>query len=128
MKSPFTLGNVDRLQRKVDRAARLHRLGLILFVLACVIVTLPRADLPAWASMAGLGATLLGFAIKAAGTTVLLVEQDVNQALSVADRVYCLLEGRISLSGEPGALTKEQITDAYFGLHGLDGIRSGRRP
>ena len=66
-------------------------------------------------------------AIKAAGTTVLLVEQDVNQALSVADRVYCLLEGRISLTGEPAALTKEQITDAYFGLHGIDGIRSGRR-
>jgi branched-chain amino acid transport system ATP-binding protein len=67
-------------------------------------------------------------AIKAAGTTVLLVEQDVNQALSVADRVYCLLEGRISLTGESGELTKEQITDAYFGLHGLDGVRSGRRP
>ncbi len=67
-------------------------------------------------------------AIKAAGTTVLLVEQDVNQALSVADRVYCLLEGRISLTGKPGELTKEQITDAYFGLHGLDGVRSGRRP
>ena len=67
-------------------------------------------------------------AIKAAGTTMLLVEQDVNQALAVADRVYCLLEGRISLTGEPGELTKEQITDAYFGLHGLDGIRTGRRP
>jgi branched-chain amino acid transport system ATP-binding protein len=67
-------------------------------------------------------------AIKAAGTTVLLVEQDVNQALSVADRVYCLLEGRIALTGEPVTLTKEQITDAYFGLHGLDGIRAGRRP
>lgn len=66
-------------------------------------------------------------AIKAAGTTVLLVEQDVNQALSVADRVYCLLEGRIALAGEPDTLTKEQITDAYFGLHGLDGIRGGRR-
>ncbi len=67
-------------------------------------------------------------AIKAAGTTVLLVEQDVNQALSVADRVYCLLEGRISLTGASGELTKEQITDAYFGLHGLEGIRPGRRP
>ncbi len=67
-------------------------------------------------------------AIKAAGTTVLLVEQDVNQALSVADRVYCLLEGRISLTGVSGDLTKEQITDAYFGLHGLEGIRPGRRP
>lgn len=63
-------------------------------------------------------------AIKAAGTTVLLVEQDVNQALSVADRVYCLLEGRISLTGTPGELTKEQIVDAYFGLHGINGVRA----
>jgi branched-chain amino acid transport system ATP-binding protein len=62
-------------------------------------------------------------AIKAAGTTVLLVEQDVNQAMSVADRVYCLLEGRISLTGRPDQLTKQQITDAYFGLHGIDVIR-----
>ena len=54
--------------------------------------------------------------IKAEGTTVLIVEQDVNQALAVADRVYCLLEGRIALTGTPGELTKEQITDAYFGL------------
>ena len=30
-------------------------------------------------------------------TTVLLVEQNVDQALAAADRVYCLLEGRISL-------------------------------
>ena len=35
--------------------------------------------------------------IKAQGTTVLIVEQDVNQALAVADRFYCLLEGRIAL-------------------------------
>jgi branched-chain amino acid transport system ATP-binding protein len=33
------------------------------------------------------------------GTTVILVEQDVTRALNVADRVYCLLEGTISLSG-----------------------------
>jgi branched-chain amino acid transport system ATP-binding protein len=56
-------------------------------------------------------------AIKSAGTTILLVEQDVNQALSVANRVYCLLEGRISITGRPDELTKDQITDAYFGLH-----------
>jgi branched-chain amino acid transport system ATP-binding protein len=55
-------------------------------------------------------------AIKDAGTTILLVEQDVNQALSVADHVYCLLEGRISLSGRPADLTTAQITDAYFGV------------
>jgi branched-chain amino acid transport system ATP-binding protein len=56
-------------------------------------------------------------AIKAAGTTVLLVEQDVNHAMSVAARVYCLLEGRTSITGRPDELTKEQITDAYFGLN-----------
>jgi branched-chain amino acid transport system ATP-binding protein len=55
-------------------------------------------------------------AIKEQGTTVLLVEQDVNQALAVADRFYCLLEGRIALAGVPGEVTKERITDAYFGL------------
>ena len=35
---------------------------------------------------------------------------------AVADRVYCLLEGRVSLSGTPGALAKDDITEAYFGL------------
>jgi branched-chain amino acid transport system ATP-binding protein len=54
--------------------------------------------------------------IRAHGTTLLVVEQDVNQALSVADRVYCLLEGRISLEGEPGRLSRDAITEAYFGL------------
>jgi hypothetical protein len=68
MKPRITLGNVDRLQSTVDRAARLHRLGLILFVLACTCVALPRTGLPAWVPIAGLGATLLAFAIKAAGT------------------------------------------------------------
>ena len=54
--------------------------------------------------------------IKAQGTTVLIVEQDVNQALAVADRFYCLLEGRIALTGVPGEIPKEQITEAYFGM------------
>ena len=54
--------------------------------------------------------------IKAQGTTILVIEQDVNQALAVADRFYCLLEGRIALSGVPGEVTKEQITEAYFGM------------
>ncbi len=55
-------------------------------------------------------------AITAAGTTVLLVEQDVNQALRVADRVQCLLEGRTVLEGMPGELRREQIATAYFGI------------
>jgi branched-chain amino acid transport system ATP-binding protein len=49
------------------------------------------------------------------GTTVLVVEQDVRHALSVADRVQCLLEGRTVLEGGAGDLTRSQIAQAYFG-------------
>jgi branched-chain amino acid transport system ATP-binding protein len=54
--------------------------------------------------------------ILATGLTVLLVEQDVSQALRVASRVQCLLEGRTTLEGEPGDLTPERVEAAYFGL------------
>ena len=54
-------------------------------------------------------------AIKEEGVTLLLVEQDINQALEVADRVYCFQEGRVSLSGTPNDLTKDSIAAAYFG-------------
>jgi branched-chain amino acid transport system ATP-binding protein len=54
--------------------------------------------------------------IMATGTTVLLVEQDVSQALRTADRVLCLLEGRTVLAGTPEELTADQIESAYFGL------------
>lgn len=50
------------------------------------------------------------------GTTALIVEQDINQALNSADVAYCLLEGRVSLNGKATELTREQITAAYFGL------------
>ncbi len=53
--------------------------------------------------------------IRAAGTTILLVEQDVHQAMAVADRVYCLLEGRCVLEGKASELTFEQVRQAYFG-------------
>ena len=53
--------------------------------------------------------------IKAGGTSLMLVEQDIMQALAVADRVYCFQEGRLSLSGRASELTKEQIHVAYFG-------------
>lgn len=54
--------------------------------------------------------------ITATGTTVLLVEQDVRQALTVADRVQCLLEGRTVLEAPAGAVTRDQLAGAYFGL------------
>jgi branched-chain amino acid transport system ATP-binding protein len=57
----------------------------------------------------------------AGGATVILVEQDLTRALGVADRVVCMLEGQLVLEGARGELSREQITDAYFGLR-----RSGR--
>jgi branched-chain amino acid transport system ATP-binding protein len=57
----------------------------------------------------------------ASGVTVLLVEQDVSQALRVASRVHCLLEGRTTLQGEPGQLTAAGLESAYFGLSGTPG-------
>ena len=50
------------------------------------------------------------------GTTILVVEQDVGHVLTVADRVACFLEGRISLEGKPGELKSDEITAAYFGM------------
>jgi branched-chain amino acid transport system ATP-binding protein len=50
------------------------------------------------------------------GTTVLLVEQDLTRAMQTAERVLCMLEGRIVLEGAAANLTREQVTDAYFGL------------
>ena len=55
-------------------------------------------------------------AIKAQGTAILLVEQDINRALAVADDVACLIAGRVSLRGNPAALAREQIRAAYFGV------------
>jgi len=59
------------------------------------------------------------------GLTVLLVEQDVSQALGVASMVHCLLEGRITLEGRPGELAPAQIESAYFGAAGARGIHNG---
>jgi branched-chain amino acid transport system ATP-binding protein len=50
------------------------------------------------------------------GTTVLLVEQDLGRAMGIAQRVVCMLEGRLVLEGPVDELTREQVTEAYFGL------------
>jgi branched-chain amino acid transport system ATP-binding protein len=54
-------------------------------------------------------------AIRAEGTAIVLVEQDVKRASSASDRVYCLLEGRITLQGASRDLDDEHLTRAYFG-------------
>ena len=50
------------------------------------------------------------------GTTILLVEQDLSRAMKVSDRIVCMLEGRFVLEGKAKELTREQVTEAYFGL------------
>jgi branched-chain amino acid transport system ATP-binding protein len=50
------------------------------------------------------------------GITVLLVEQDVSQALRVATHLQCLLEGHTTLEGTPAEVTRDQVEAAYFGV------------
>ena len=52
------------------------------------------------------------------GTTILLVEQNANMALSIADRAYVLETGRVILSGTAEELqASEEIKNAYLGGH-----------
>lgn len=53
--------------------------------------------------------------VRKEGASVIIVEQNISQAMEVADRIYCLLEGRVTLSGRPRELTRDQISAAYFG-------------
>jgi branched-chain amino acid transport system ATP-binding protein len=57
--------------------------------------------------------------ITAEGMTVVIVEQDVTMAKQVSQRVYCFQEGKVSLHGASDSLTREQISQAYFGLGGV---------
>jgi len=59
-------------------------------------------------------------AIRAEGMSLVVVEQDISQAVAVADRLYCLRSGRIALEGPPAQLSRQAITQAYFGLETLD--------
>jgi len=54
-------------------------------------------------------------AIIAEGCSLIIVEQDIVQALKAAAHVYCLQEGRVALTGAAGTLTREAISAAYFG-------------
>ena len=53
--------------------------------------------------------------IRSSGTSVLIVEQDIGMAMTVCDSLYCLQEGRVSLHGPADELTREMISNAYFG-------------
>lgn len=53
--------------------------------------------------------------IRATGAAVVVVEQDIGKAVAVADRVYCMMEGRITLASRAADVTREAIHAAYFG-------------
>jgi branched-chain amino acid transport system ATP-binding protein len=54
-------------------------------------------------------------AIAAKGLTAIIVEQDVGLACHVSNRLYCLQEGRVVLSGPSDGFSREEISRAYFG-------------
>ena len=53
--------------------------------------------------------------ISETGTAIVLVEQDVSLAQSTSHRLYCMLEGRVTLTGRSADITREAIGEAYFG-------------
>ena len=55
-------------------------------------------------------------AICAEGMTAVIVEQDVSMAQRMSRRIYCFQEGRVALQGASESLTREQISQAYFGV------------
>jgi branched-chain amino acid transport system ATP-binding protein len=55
-------------------------------------------------------------AIVSEGLSLIIVEQDIAQALKASAQVYCLQEGRVALQGEASDLTRESISAAYFGV------------
>jgi branched-chain amino acid transport system ATP-binding protein len=54
-------------------------------------------------------------AIRERGVAVVLVEQDITRSLAVADRFYCLLEGRVNLTGRPAETSRQTVVQHYFG-------------
>jgi branched-chain amino acid transport system ATP-binding protein len=54
--------------------------------------------------------------ISAEGTTVVLVEQDINRALDASARFYCFQEGRLALTAPTKGFDRAAISAAYFGI------------
>ena len=55
--------------------------------------------------------------------TLLVVEQDLTRAMEFASHLICMAEGVLELEGPPASLTRQQITDAYFGIHKAEEAR-----
>jgi len=53
--------------------------------------------------------------LRSAGTTLVIVEQDLRRAMAASDHLVCLLEGRVALAGASSEVTRELVVAAYFG-------------
>ena len=53
--------------------------------------------------------------IRGDGLAIVLVEQNVERACAVSDRIVCLLKGRVTLAGASLGQPRERIATAYFG-------------
>jgi branched-chain amino acid transport system ATP-binding protein len=61
------------------------------------------------------------------GTSVLLIEQNANMALSIADYGYIMETGKVVMVGDPRKLLKdEDVQEFYLGLHGEGDRKSFR--
>jgi branched-chain amino acid transport system ATP-binding protein len=55
--------------------------------------------------------------LKSSGVAMLLVEQDLKRAMATASRAICMLEGAVAIEGPTSALSRQEVTEAYFGLN-----------
>jgi branched-chain amino acid transport system ATP-binding protein len=54
--------------------------------------------------------------LRAAGATLVIVEQDLQRALDACDDLTCLLEGRVVLTGPAAGVQRDEVVAAYFGV------------
>jgi branched-chain amino acid transport system ATP-binding protein len=60
--------------------------------------------------------------LRTAGTTLVLVEQDLRRAMEAADDLVCLLEGRVALAAPVPSVTRDEVVAAYFGQRAPGGV------
>ncbi len=64
-------------------------------------------------------------ALREAGATLVIVEQDLRRAMEACDDLVCLLEGRVALAAPVAAVTRDEVVAAYFGEAGGAGGTEG---
>ncbi|MBN9028723.1 MAG: ABC transporter ATP-binding protein [Rhizobiales bacterium 63-7] len=124
-KGPWTLEAVYRLFPRLGELRKMQSSTLSggqqqMVALGRALMTNPRLLLCDEISL-GLAPKIIGDiyrcfdAIRESGVSIVIIEQNVAQACNASQHVYCLLEGRISLEGDPRKLAMDDITAAYFG-------------